>query len=104
MGETAHGAIEGAAERGAMDIQDQKSTFKHFLNISLWGTVYTTMAVALLTVAFAMGYGWFPGLSAYVAIGAVAGFALGMRGGWWALLIGSTIVLALGGFVTLLFR
>jgi len=100
MGETAH----GAADRGAMDIQDQKSTFHHFLNITLWGTLYTIMAVALLTVAFAMGYGWLAGVGTYAAIGAVVGFSLGMRGGWWALLIGSTIVLALGGLVTLFFR
>lgn len=100
MAEMAH----DTAERGAMDIRDQKSTFGHFLTFSLWGTLFTTMVVALLTVAFAMGYGWLAGVGAFAAIGVVAGFSLGMRGGWWGLLIGSTIVLALGGLVTLFFR
>ncbi len=100
MAEMAH----GEAARGAMDIRDQKSTFQHFLTFSLWGTLFTTMVVALLTVAFAMGYGWMAGVGAYAAIGVVAGFALGMRGGWWGMVIGSTIVLGLGGLVTLFLR
>lgn len=100
MAETAH----GVSERGGMDIHDQKSTFHHFLVFALWGTLYTVMAVALLTVAFAMGYGWLAGVGTYAAIGVLAGLGLGMRGGWWGLVIGSTIVLALGGLVTLFFR
>lgn len=99
MGDTAH----GATTRGGMDIHDQKSTFHHFLNISLWGTLVIIMSVALLTVAFAMGFGWMAGLGAYAAIGVIAGFALGMRGSWWALVIGSTIVLGLGGLIGMVF-
>lgn len=88
---------------GDMDIHDQKSTFSHFLTFCLWGTLLVLMAVALLTVAFAMGFGWFPGVGAYAGLGVVAALALGMRSGWWMLVIGSTVLLGLGGLVSLLF-
>lgn len=99
MAEAAH----ASAARGDMDIQDQKDTFRHFVALSLWGTLLVIMAVALLTVAFAMGLGWFAGLSAYVAIGVGAGLAIRMSGAWWVTVIGSAILLAGGGLIALLF-
>lgn len=97
--------MAGAANftRGDMDIHGQKSTFSHFLGVSLWGTLLIIMGVALATIAFAMNMGWFAGLAAYVVIGVVAGLALGMKSGWWMTLIGTTILLGLGGLVSLLF-
>jgi len=97
--------MAGAANfsRGDMDIHGQKSTFSHFLGVSLWGTLLIVMGVALATIAFAMNMGWFPGLAAFFAIGAVGGLVLGMKSGWWMTLIGSTVLLGLGGLVSLLF-
>lgn len=87
----------------AAEFHEHKLTFDHFLAFSLWGTVIIIMSVALLTVAFAMGFGWLAGVGAYAAIGVLVGLALGMRGAWWGLVIGSTVLLALGGLVSLLF-
>ncbi len=89
--------------RGGMDIHGQKSTFSHFLGVSLWGTLLIIMGVALATLAFAMGLGWWAGLAAYGGIGVLAGLAVGMKSGWWMTVIGSTILLGLGGLVSLLF-
>jgi hypothetical protein len=100
MAEAAH----AGAPRGGMDIQDQKYTFHHFVVFCLWGTLQVIMIVALLTVAFAMGLGWFAGVAAYAAIGVAAGLFMRMSNSWWVLVIGTVVVLGAGGLVTLLFK
>jgi hypothetical protein len=87
----------------AAEFREHKLTFDHFMAFSLWGTVHIIMSVALLTVAFAMNLGWLAGVGTYAVIGVLAGLALGMRGAWWGMVIGTTILLALGGFISLLF-
>jgi hypothetical protein len=87
----------------AAEFRDHKLTFEHFLSFSLWGTLQVIMVVALLTVAFAMGLGWLAGVGVYAVIGALAGLALGMRGTWWGMVVGTTVLLALGGLISLLF-
>lgn len=99
MAEAAH----ASAAHGGMDIQEQKSTFHQFLTMCLWGTLHIMMVVALLTVAFAMNLGWFSGLAAYAVIGVGAALALKMNGSWWVFVIGTTVLLGLGGLVSLFF-
>lgn len=100
MAEAAH----AEAPRGGMDIRDQKETFHHFVVFCLWGTLHVIMIVALLTVAFAMGLGWFAGIAAYAVIGVAAGLFMRMSGSWWMLVIGTTVLLGAGGVVSLLFK
>jgi hypothetical protein len=88
-----------AAERGHMNINDQQATFHHFLHFVEWGVLLIAMGVALLTVALAMGYGWFAGLAVFFVIGAVGGVGLKMGGAWWASLIGLTVALGVGGLI-----
>jgi hypothetical protein len=91
---------EGAsAEHGHMDIHEQQGTFHHFLLFSLWGTTLVLQFVALLTVAFAMGLGWWSGLAAYVVIGLGIGLFAKMSSAWWATLIAGAILLGLGGLI-----
>jgi hypothetical protein len=91
---------EGAsAGHGHMDIHEQQGTFHHFLLFSLWGTTLILQFVALFTVAFAMNLGWWSGMAAYVVIGAGIGLFAKMSSAWWATLIGSTILLGLGGLL-----
>jgi hypothetical protein len=95
MSENAH----AAADRGHMEIREQEGTFHHFLRFTEWGVLLIAMSVALLTVSFAMGYGWFAGLMAFVVIGAAGGAFLKMPGAWWAALIAITVALGLGGLI-----
>lgn len=88
-----------AADHGHMDIHEQKDTFSHFLTAALWGTLHLVMAVALLTVAFALGFGWFAGLAAFFVIGAGAGLGMRMGAAWWAALIVQTVLLGIGGLI-----
>jgi Bacterial aa3 type cytochrome c oxidase subunit IV len=86
------------------EFREHKTTFDHFLAFSLWGTLLIIMSVAMFTVAFAMGLGWMTGVGVFLGIGVLAGLALGMGGAWWALVIITSILLALGGLVTLFFQ
>jgi hypothetical protein len=92
MGDSTHG---GDYDRGHMDISEHKATFSGFMKVTEWGGVLIIGLTALLTVTFAMGLGWFPGLLAFVVIGAVAGFMMRMGAAWWATLIASAVLIGL---------
>ncbi len=96
MAEAAHSG-HGAEEHGHMDIVEQKGTFDGFLVATVWGCALVAMAVALFTLAFAMNLGWFAGLGAFVVIGVGAGLIFRLSGAWWAMLIGTTVLMVIGG-------
>lgn len=85
--------------RGDMDIQDQKATFDGFLLSSVWGGTLVIQAVALLTLAFAIGAGWWAGWVAVVAIGIGAGFLFRLSSVYWAVQVGLWVLLAIGGLI-----
>lgn len=85
--------------RGQMDIQDQKETFHAFLMGSVWTSGLVIQAVALLTLAFAIGLGWWAGLAAVVVIGVALGMAFNLSGVYWAVQIALWVILALGGMI-----
>jgi hypothetical protein len=101
MAEAAHASGDG---EDILLTQSRQETFGHFITATVWFTLHVVMAVALLTVAFALGAGWLAGVAVYAAIGVLAGLVLRLGGAYWALVIGSSILLALGGLVTFLFR
>lgn len=96
MAQPAHG---GEYHHGGMEVADQKATFHGFLIATVWGCGLIAMSVALLTLAFAMGWGWWAGLAAYVVIGAAVGLVFKMGGAWWALLVATTVLFGVGGAI-----
>jgi hypothetical protein len=84
---------------GHMDIQDQKETFHGFLMATVWTCGHIAQLVALLTLAFAIGVGWWPGFVAYVVIGIVVGLVFRMSGVYWAAQVAQWVLLALGGLI-----
>lgn len=96
MAEAAH---SDHYERGHMDIREHKGTFDGFIHATIWGCGLVAMSVALATLAFAIGAGWFPGLLAYVVIGIGVGVLFKQGGAWWATLIATTVLLAIGGAI-----
>jgi hypothetical protein len=84
---------------GHMDIQDQKETFHGFLMATVWTCGHISQLVALLTLAFAIGMGWWPGFVAYVVIGVVIGLVFRMSGVYWAAQVAQWVLLALGGLI-----
>ncbi len=82
-----------------MEIQDQKDTFHGFLMASVWGCCLVAQTIALLTVGFAIGAGWWSGRVALALIGAVVGFVFRMSGVYWAVQVALWIRLGLGGLI-----
>lgn len=84
---------------GNMEIQDQKETFHGFLIATVWMCGLIAQLVALLTLGFAIGAGWWAGLAAYIVIGAVVGMLFRLGGVYWAAQIVSWVLLVLGGLI-----
>lgn len=85
--------------RGGMNIQDQRETFDGFLTATVWTCVLIAQAVALLTLAFAIGAGWWAGMAAFVALAVAAGLVFKMSGVYWAVQIAMIVLLGLGGLI-----
>ena len=87
------------AHHGDMDIRDQKDTFHGFLVASLWMCIHLAQMIAFLTLAFAIGAGFWAGFAAYLVIGIAAGVLFRMSGVFWAVQIVTYILLGLGGII-----
>src|SRR5687767_11299401 len=84
---------------GQMDIQDQKETFHGFLMASVWTCGLIAQSVMLLTLAFAIGLGWWPGFVAFVLIGVVIGSVFKLSGVYWATQVALWVLLGIGGLI-----
>jgi hypothetical protein len=91
-------AQTGAHDEG-MNIDDQRETFSGFITGTVWVSAHIAQMVALLTLAFAIGAGWWAGVAAYIAIGIGAGLFFKMSGAWWAAQIAQWVLLILGGLI-----
>lgn len=85
--------------QGNMDIQDQKETFHGFLIATVWTCGHIAQLVALLTLAFAIGAGFWAGYGVYVVIGIAVGLVFRMSGVYWAAQVAQWVLLALGGMI-----
>lgn len=85
--------------RGEMDIRDQKETFDGFISASIWTSGLIVQAVALLTLAFAIGAGWWAGFGALVVIGIAVGFVFKMPAVYWAVQVVLWVLLGIGGMI-----
>lgn len=92
-------AQTGAHHRGDMDIRDQKETFHGFLMSSVWMSGHIIQLVALLTLGFAIGAGFWAGFAAYVVIGIGVGLVFRLSGVYWAAQIVQWVLLGLGGMI-----
>jgi hypothetical protein len=85
--------------RGHMDIQDQKETFHGFLMTSVWTSGLIAQAVALLTLAFAIGAGWWAGFAVFVVLGIAVGLSFKLSSVYWATQVALWVLLGLGGMI-----
>ncbi len=81
------------------DFKAHADTYRGFLGVVAWGCLLIAIAVTLLVVAFAMGFGWFAGLGAGLAVGVAAGLFMGMKARYWVVLGGLAVLLGLGGAI-----
>ena len=94
-------ATHGSGHGEATDLPAHRAMFSGFLKVTEWSLVGLAMLLALIVLAFAVGLGWWTGLIAWAVIGLAAGLLLNMGGAWWAVLVVSTVVLGVGGAITM---
>jgi hypothetical protein len=90
---------QASADSGSMDIQDQRETFHGFLIAGVWMCIHIAQAVALLTLALAIGLGWWAGVVAFIGIGVVAGLLFRMSGVFWAVQVAEWVLIIVGGLI-----
>ena len=84
---------------GNMEISDQKATFHGFLMATVWACGLLVQLVSLLTLAFAIGAGWWAGFVVFVLVGVAVGTSFKLSGVYWAVQVALWVVLALGGLI-----
>ena len=84
---------------GNMDITDQKSTFGGFISATVWTCGLIAQMVGLLTLAFAIGAGWWAGFVVFVLVGVALGASFKLSGVYWAVQVALWVLLALGGLI-----
>lgn len=92
-------AQAGAHDDEGSDIEDHRQTFSGFLTGTVWISAHIAQIVMLLTLAFAIGAGWWSGVAAYIVIGIVVGLMFRMSGAWWAAQVVQWVLLVLGGLI-----
>lgn len=85
--------------QGGMDITDQRQTFHGFLTATVWTCTLIGQSVLLLTLAFAVGLGWWSGYFAFIAVGVAAGLIFKLRSVFWAVQVVLWVLLGLGGMI-----
>ena len=95
-----HGDSHGPKD-SVTDLPAHRAMFTGFMKAAEWSIVGLAMLLGLIVLSFAVGLGWWTGLIAWAVIGLAAGLLLNMGGAWWALLAVSTVVLGVGGAITM---
>jgi hypothetical protein len=96
---TAHGS-DGDVDR-IMDMPAHRAMFGGFLKALEWGCLFLAMLLALTVLAFAVGLGWWTGLIAWLVVGVIGGLLMNMGAAWWAVLAVTTVLLGVGGAITM---
>lgn len=90
--------------RGEMKITDHKETFSGFMGMSVYGGAAIIVALLFPILVFAVNLAWPTSLIATVVLGVIMGVALKFKAQWYAVLVGTAVILAvLIGLLTLIF-
>lgn len=81
---------------GDMNVTEQSRTLSGFLRVTVWSSLVLIVVLLFATLNFAVGMGWFVSLGIAFAVGVLLGLALGMKGAWYATVVGIAVF---GGFI-----
>lgn len=82
---------------GEMNIDEQARTFSGFMRTTVWGCALLAVLLTFLTLHYTfVGLDWFVSLGISIVLGVVIGLLLGLKGAWYATLIGLAV---LGGVI-----
>ncbi len=80
---------------GEMNVDDHKDTFGGFMDWTTYGGAMVALIVILPTLIFCTALTWFPALVVTTIVGIILGVALKLKGGWYALVIGLAVLIAI---------
>lgn len=78
--------------RGEMEIAEQNKTFNKFMDFSVWGTGLLIVSLLFFILVFAANISWFISLVVSAIVGIIFGLVLKLSGGWYATVIGLSIL------------
>ena len=81
--------------RGTMGVDGHKKTFGGFMGTTVYGGAALALIVIFPTLIFGVHMSWLTALIVTLILGVVLGFALKLKGGWYAGMIASAVPLAL---------
>jgi len=81
---------------GDMNVSEQSRTLTGFLRVTVWSSLVLMVIILFSTLHFAVGMGWFTALGVSFVVGILCGLVLGMKGAWYATLVG---IVVFGGFI-----
>lgn len=80
---------------GTMPVEAQARTFGGFMNLTVYGGCFIVFILLYPTLVFCTALTWLPSLIISVVVGIVLGLVFKLKGGWYAAIIGTSILLAL---------
>ena len=81
--------------RGTMGVDGHKKTFGGFMGTTVYGGAALALIVIFPTLIFGVHMSWLTALIVTLILGVVLGFALKLKGAWYAGMIASAVPLAL---------
>ena len=86
-------------ERGTMGVSEHRKTFGGFMGLTVYGGAAMALIVIYPILVFGVKMGWLPSLITTIIIGLVLGFALKLKGGWYAGMIGGAVPVAIASAI-----
>ena len=91
-------------ERGEMDIEDHTETFGGFMTFSVYGGAAIIVSLLFPILVFGVNLAWPASLLVSVVIGVILGVIMKFNARYYAIMIGTAILLAvIIGLLTLIF-
>ena len=81
--------------KGTMGVDGHKKTFGGFMGTTVYGGAGLALVVIFPTLVFGVSMGWTSALLITVILGVILGLALKLKGGWYAGVIVSAVLVAM---------
>jgi hypothetical protein len=92
-------AQDAEYHHGEMQIAEQERTFRGFVRTTLWSCELLALTLVFLTLKYSVGLDWFTSLGVSFVLGVLIGLGLGMKGAWYAALVGLGALMAIIGVI-----
>jgi VIT1/CCC1 family predicted Fe2+/Mn2+ transporter len=81
--------------RGQMEIEGQEDTFSGFMGASVYGGAAIIVTLLFPILVFAVNLAWPAAMATTVILGVIIGVLLKFKAQWYAVLVGTAVLLAI---------